>query len=316
MGTTLAMRCAMKLLSAVALAMVACVLGAPTLIAPAFINLGTPITVAYQMTDNLDGRTIANKKESTTGQDWVGLFKKGDCVTPANNQDRHKCYIAWQRIPAEASSGTLVFQQTEYKSSGEFELRYFYGDNPNYPNTQNWRGQGWVCDTYTDASTYDPNVENKCVHCPGGTCTTVPDCSHCPGYTSATCDPTKSVSPLQSGAAACAAGICTAASHTYMRPGCIGFMCAPIDHQAGRSKVEYLSASQCACDATLNAQNVTFPDNVVNVVDKATCVRYHSACGRCSLNSVASSNVVTVKGSGGIDMMQDTSSLPGFEIMF
>jgi len=306
----------MKICVLVALSTVSCVLGSPTLTAPAFINLGTPITVAYQMTDQLDGRDITVKQASTTGNDWVGLFKKGDCQNPSNNQDKHKCYIAWQQIPATSSSGNLVFQQSDYKSSGEFEMRYFYGDNPAFPNTQNYRGQGWVCDTYTDAGTYQPNVENKCAHCPNGVCTTAPSCSHCPGYSSATCDPNLAKSDMQTGAAACAAGICVKGDKTYQRPGCVGFMCMPIDYQAGRSKVQYLSASQCACDAALNTQNVTFPDGALTTIDKETCTKYHSACGRCSLNAVAYSNTVTVKGSGGIDPVQDTSSLPGFEIMF
>merc|ERR1711959_384566 len=108
----------------------------PTLSTQATINLGTPMTVTYAVTDGIDGRTVTKASQgaqgtgkylSTTGNDWVGLYKKGDCKSPTNNQDRHK-------------------------TAGEYELRYFYGDNPTIPGTYSWIGQGWVCDTWTDTN--------------------------------------------------------------------------------------------------------------------------------------------------------------------
>merc|ERR1711959_162206 len=133
----------------------------PTLSTQATINLGTPMTVTYAVTDGIDGRTVTKASQgaqgtgkylSTTGNDWVGLYKKGGCKSPTNNQDRHKCYLHWWYVPAESSSGTLTFYQEHYKTAGEYELRYFYGDNPTIPGTYSWIGQGWVCDTWTDTN--------------------------------------------------------------------------------------------------------------------------------------------------------------------
>jgi len=95
------------------------------LLAPSFnvaqtITLGTPIMFHWDFTDGQDGRqmTITENGEagtgkfiSKTGSDWVGLFRAGECTGPdINNQDRNKCYIAWEYIPVSDKQGTVIFQ--------------------------------------------------------------------------------------------------------------------------------------------------------------------------------------------------------------
>merc|ERR1712216_990499 len=127
----------------------------PTISVMPTVNLGSPITVQYSMTGGRDGRMTAQSAAgshgngvylSKTGSDWIGLFKKGDCKSPQNNQDRHKCFLHWYYIPPSQESGTITFYQEHYKTAGEYEVRYFYGDNPTIPGAYHWLGQGWVCE--------------------------------------------------------------------------------------------------------------------------------------------------------------------------
>jgi len=144
---------------------------APVFNVPATINLGTPINIHYTFTDAIDGRfmSVSNsagagnggsgKFVTRTGNDWIGLFVKGECdsTTAYNNQDRHKCFKHWAYVPQGSSSGTISFQADQYKNAGDFEARYFYGDDPTIPGTYAWMGQGYVCNTWVD-STGDGNV--------------------------------------------------------------------------------------------------------------------------------------------------------------
>jgi hypothetical protein len=76
--------------------------------------------------------------------DWVGLYKKGDCAN-ADADDRkrltriHKCYLAWQYTAAGLTHGENRFKFASYKTAGQFEVRYFYGDSTD--------GQGYRCVT-------------------------------------------------------------------------------------------------------------------------------------------------------------------------
>lgn len=130
------------------------------------INLGNPLQVYYDISDGLDGRTVTDgsggtagtgKFLSQTGNDWIGLYKRNDdgsiqCSDSSNNQEKHRCYIAWASVPAGASTGLIQFEQKDYKSAGQFDVRYFYGNDPTHEGEYAWLGQGWVCNVYTDSN--------------------------------------------------------------------------------------------------------------------------------------------------------------------
>merc|ERR1711959_745057 len=103
------------------------------------INLGTPIVVNYKFTDDIDGRfmTVTANGASGTGKflgrkghDWIGLYKAGDCANSPNNQMRHKCWVHWEYVPRDKSEGTVQFEAAQYKTSGTYDVRYFYGKTP------------------------------------------------------------------------------------------------------------------------------------------------------------------------------------------
>merc|ERR1711907_316754 len=73
--------------------------------------------------------------------DWVGLYRKGDCAAEESSQLHllHKCYLAWKYTPAGLAYGETRFTWSQYQSTGEFEVRYFYGDTTD--------GQGFRCVT-------------------------------------------------------------------------------------------------------------------------------------------------------------------------
>lgn len=131
------------------------------------INLGSPIHVNYEFTDHIDGRFMTTHKDGNagtgkfvtqTGADWIGLFKKGECANSVNTQDKNKCYVHWEYVPPGAKTGTVVFEAHHYKDAGEYEARYFYGDDPTIPGTFDWLGQGFVCNTWVD-TTDDGNFD-------------------------------------------------------------------------------------------------------------------------------------------------------------
>jgi len=234
------------LVSVAVLCLVASTNAYPTLVVQHTINIGTPISVAYDTSDGLDGRTMptAGSQESN---DWVGLFPAGECKNTPNNQDWNKCYVAWDRIPASMSKGHITFEAEHYKNAGEYEVRYFYGDDPTIPGALSWVGQGWVCNSYTDT----------------------------------TADTVREAYTIYEGA-------------------------------EGNPAIAGLTLNQCQCDSTITGDQTI--DTVVT--SQAECLSYRAACGRCALDAVATSNIVTVTGQSGVGNYQDTSSLPGFEIAF
>jgi len=234
----------------------------PTFSVAPTINLGSPIHVNYDFTDHIDGRFMTTgeagnsgtgKFVTQTGADWIGLFKKGDCSNSLNNQDKNKCWVHWEYVPQGAKTGTIVFEAKHYKDSGEYEARYFYGDDPTIPGAFAWMGQGYVCNTWID-STGDGNLD------------------------------------------------------TYV----------PASGSQGSPTLTNVKLEQCQCDTTATTQTINFADGSPSEtgVTKAKCLSYHAACGRCSMDAVATSSTVTVIGSGGVDTYQDMSMLPGFEIAF
>jgi len=96
----------------------------PSLSAPRSVILGQDIVVSW-------ASNIGLQHETSGVDSWLGLFNKDSCL------GTHDCYIAYQFISARESSGTVIFSQSDYKISGEYEVRYFKGSTRN--------GQGVVC---------------------------------------------------------------------------------------------------------------------------------------------------------------------------
>lgn len=87
----------------------------PSVSAPRSIILGQDIVVSWASNVEL------STNRSSHPDSWLGLFVKDSCV------DTHDCYIAWQSISANDYTGTVIFSQSNYKNSGEYEVRYFKG---------------------------------------------------------------------------------------------------------------------------------------------------------------------------------------------
>jgi len=79
---------------------------------------------------------------------------------------RHRCFKAYQFVPADTESGVVRFSQADYKNAGEYDVRYFVGDSRN--------GQGEICrglagvpgDTYISCM-LDPKVTSSGIHVHG-----------------------------------------------------------------------------------------------------------------------------------------------------
>ena len=156
----------------------------PTLDSTTYFNLAVPVCVKYNVSDAWDGRNVATKATSTTrpdpisgetqphGNDWIGLFESGSCLQTDNTIDRHKCHIATRSVPKPQANpdswyGQVCFSVDEYKKSGDYDVRYFYGDDPmidrNCTSPEfaeggfiegcasphfHWNGNGYVCNTH------------------------------------------------------------------------------------------------------------------------------------------------------------------------
>jgi len=108
------------------------------------------------MTVTANGVSGTGKFLSRTGNDWIGLYKQGDCALSPNNQDRHKCWVDWAMVPRDNSEGTIQFEASQYKvsrvprrslgsvspcrvvsqSAGTYDVRYFYGEDPTMPGAK------------------------------------------------------------------------------------------------------------------------------------------------------------------------------------
>merc|ERR1711934_293959 len=124
----------------------------PTLTSTTYFNLGNAIRVKYNATDGFDGRNSGNKAISGTGTDWIGLFRKDTCNSPKNLVDRHKCYLATRSVPRTQMWGEVIFEVNDYKEAGDYDVRYFYGDDPLIEGASTsphftWAGNGYVCNT-------------------------------------------------------------------------------------------------------------------------------------------------------------------------
>jgi len=105
----------------------------PHLVVPDSLHLGVDIVVVWNATD---GQYMGVSLEGS----WLGLYKKGDCAVDSEWQ--HKCYLVAHELPVGESGGVVRFSQRDYKTAGEYEIRYFRGDTRS--------GQGQVCSGLRD----------------------------------------------------------------------------------------------------------------------------------------------------------------------
>jgi len=292
------------------LAIIGAAISSPLLSTKATVNLGTPIQVSYKLSDGLDGRDLAEKAASSTGNDWIGLYHVGDCTNPINNQDKHKCYVAWQYVPAYAATGTVTFEAEHYKIAGEYEARYFYGDDPTLPGALSWVGQGWVCNTYnqsSDTATYrDVYTERTGSEASAEvTSLVLAQCQCDPTRDTQTIDVHSCSDPTRTTQTACTSScndqlvMGTDASGTTAEDRCTGNY--TIYSNGYREEVPRVWTSRTWGDTTIT---------------KTECEGYRAACGRCILDAVAYSAQILVTGKTGVSEYQDMKDIPGFEIGF
>jgi len=98
--------------------------------------------VFFNTSDGYDGRPGFSHTNMADGShDWVGLFKEGDCDHREPNKHlRNKCFLQWEYVPFDKAHGHVFFRlrphpmESGYKHAGNYEVRYFYGHNPNIAN--------------------------------------------------------------------------------------------------------------------------------------------------------------------------------------
>lgn len=278
--------------------------GAPILESQGFYNLGQRITVQVKATDGIDGRQEENKLTSTTGNDWVGLFRSGECNEPDNLQDRHKCYLASKVIPATLWEGEISFEIDEYQSAGEFDVRYFYGNNPHIEgNTTSphftWSGQGYVCNTaagmqgsvfylnkldtawvqYVASQVNWTTTDSSTVYSPDPGCGCKPWEGNFQEQRACCLRHQNCIPPMDE-----AIRVCRRYHDTYVA-----------DNQITIS---------CGCDP-----------NSGTVEQQAWCQETIAACQRCALDSVASTTVHVLGSMGIDDPQQSLKEIPGFEML-
>lgn len=284
-------------------ALAAMAVAIPTLSVKPTVNLGTPIVVSYDISDGLDGRSATDPRDPKAN-DWIGLFPAGACTNPVNNQDKHKCYVHWFYVPSHKTTGSVTFEAEHYKTSGDFEARYFYGDDPTIPGSYEWVGQGVVCNSYVDSNSY---ASNSYATADGvrETFNMLTGLEETPGLTSvwqtATTDEGNYGNKIR-----ISEDVYT--EQTYW----VNDLTGEVTYsQPSPMKLLGLTLAQCQCDSEAATQTI---DGVET--NQETCLKYRAACSRCILDSATTSGTVTVTGSGGTDTYQDMSSIPGFEISF
>jgi hypothetical protein len=101
----------------------------PTLTVPQSVMLGVDIVVGWNASSE-------HQQRLTQKGAWVGLYRAGEC-TGAVGEGRHECYLAYQSLPEGKESGEVRFTQEQYRTAGEFDVRFMRGDTTN--------SQGQVC---------------------------------------------------------------------------------------------------------------------------------------------------------------------------
>ena len=116
--------------------------GSPLLRTSPLVLYGNNIQVFFNTTDGYDGRVgFTPGMREHESRDWVGLFSEGSCDHREPNKHlRNKCFLEWQYVPVDKAHGHVFFhhhkppEESGYKHAGNYELRYFYGENPNIAN--------------------------------------------------------------------------------------------------------------------------------------------------------------------------------------
>jgi len=142
-----------KMLDAI-LTLTSVAVSSPALVVPDSVHLGVDIIVVWNATDGqYSGKSIPGS--------WLGLYKKDACST--RNEWQHKCYLKSYELPVGESGGVVRFPQKDYKSAGDYEVRYFRGNSRS--------GQGQVCAGMKDSGTgtyiqcsLDPAAVSSTVH--------------------------------------------------------------------------------------------------------------------------------------------------------
>jgi hypothetical protein len=120
--------------------------GIPTVTVPDVLTLGSSISVQWNA-DTTGGRVSHE-------HDWIGLYRRGTCndeTTTTRHNIVHECYLAWTYVGAGLQSGEIEFPYSSYSQSGEYEVRYFFGDSTD--------GQGYRCETLRDTT----SIFRQCV---------------------------------------------------------------------------------------------------------------------------------------------------------
>lgn len=120
----------------------------PTLSAPRYVTMGSPIVVHFNS---------GPLRPMHSQRDWIGLFRKGECdaedVLKKDHwvmSDRHECYLQRWNVPGEnIPQSHVTFEAEAYLRGGDYEARYFYGDDPSALGAFSWRAQGYVCNTWS-----------------------------------------------------------------------------------------------------------------------------------------------------------------------
>jgi hypothetical protein len=129
----------------------------PSVSVPRSVLMGTDIVVSWESTINLQTRRQAQES-------WIGIYKTGSCMggnwknglewNEQQNQDyrmqtentqttqdqvrrvgeyvesnQHECFLAMQFIESGVQSGVVRFSQDDYKTGGDFNVRFFQGDS-------------------------------------------------------------------------------------------------------------------------------------------------------------------------------------------
>ena len=100
----------------------------PELSVPRTVMLGQDVVISWKANIGLQS------KVAPPGT-WVGIYEAGAC--PDGAEWQHQCYKAFQFVAAGQESGSVRFSQSDYKTAGNFDVRFFEGDSRN--------GQGDMC---------------------------------------------------------------------------------------------------------------------------------------------------------------------------
>jgi len=318
-----------------------------------YFNLAVPICVTYNATDGLDGRSPQTKALSTHpdgteySNDWIGLYVSGACKSQENyirpSDDHHsrgddptsgmgvnQCHIATRSIPKPQGnpnswSGEICFSLDEYKHSGDFDIRYFYGDDPKIDRDCSsaefagtgvvegcssphfyWDGGGYVCHTNAGISG-SVDIKHNGTGCSdvlltGG----VEYTSAVQGYSCGFNEPGDH-QPTDCGGKTCADW------EEYDNH--FGWFASYGSDSANANEGYTPSQACCAGGGGVRWNHGCDCDPTAGPVEQQeACTRTAAACQRCALESVASvtTSVLDLVGVGPIQ--QTIVELPGFEM--